>query len=143
MADNIMGSQIRSLRLERAWSQEQLADIAGLSVRTIQRLEQGQGASLESLKALASSFQVPLSFFSKSQQPAEAECPPQMAAPQMSAPVADWRGFRRTLLVYAVVNGCLAAFNLIKNPDHLWFVYVLGGWGLALVLKAIRLKWPN
>ncbi|MFN6100724.1 MAG: helix-turn-helix domain-containing protein [Burkholderiales bacterium] len=30
---------IQKLRLQRGWSQQQLADLSGLSVRTIQRLE--------------------------------------------------------------------------------------------------------
>jgi len=41
---------IQKLRLQRGWSQEQLAELSGLSVRTIQRIERGQPASIESLK---------------------------------------------------------------------------------------------
>jgi transcriptional regulator with XRE-family HTH domain len=52
---------IQKLRLQRGWSQEQLADLSGLSVRTIQRLERGQNASVESLKAIASVFEVDFS----------------------------------------------------------------------------------
>jgi transcriptional regulator with XRE-family HTH domain len=51
---------IQKLRLQRGWSQEQLGEISGLSPRTIQRLERGQPASLESLKALASAFEIDL-----------------------------------------------------------------------------------
>ncbi len=48
----IEGSQtlVQKLRLQRGWSQEQLAELSGLSVRTIQRLERGQPASVVSLK---------------------------------------------------------------------------------------------
>ena len=49
---------IQKLRLQRGWSQEQLAEMSGLSVRTIQRLEKGQTASLDSLKSLASVFEI-------------------------------------------------------------------------------------
>ena len=49
---------IHKLRLQRGWSQEQLAELSGLSVRTIQRIERGQSASVESLKCLASVFGV-------------------------------------------------------------------------------------
>lgn len=49
---------VHTLRLQRGWSQEQLADLSGLSVRTIQRIERGGGASVESLKALAAVFEV-------------------------------------------------------------------------------------
>ena len=49
---------IQKLRLQRGWSQQQLADLSGLSVRTIQRLEQGQSASVESLKSLLLSLKL-------------------------------------------------------------------------------------
>ncbi len=42
---------VRKLRLQRAWSQEQLAQLSGLSVRTIQRIERGQACGLESSKS--------------------------------------------------------------------------------------------
>ena len=47
---------IQKLRLQRGWSQAQLAELSGLSTRTIQPLERGQGASFESLKALGASI---------------------------------------------------------------------------------------
>ena len=48
---------IRKLRQERGWSQEDLAEMSGLSVRTIQRIENGGRASLETLKCLAAVFE--------------------------------------------------------------------------------------
>lgn len=47
---------IKRLRNEKAWSQDQLADVAGVSLRTIQRIEKNGIASLESKKAIASAF---------------------------------------------------------------------------------------
>lgn len=44
---------VKRLREQRHWSQEQLARLAGLSLRTVQRVEAGQKASLETVKALA------------------------------------------------------------------------------------------
>ena len=52
---------VRRLREKRNWSQEQLAIMSGLSTRTIQRIESGNKASLESLKALASVFEIDIS----------------------------------------------------------------------------------
>ena len=49
---------IRALREERAWSQEHLATVAGLSARTVQRLEADGNASLESKMAIAAAFDV-------------------------------------------------------------------------------------
>ena len=48
---------IKKMRLARHWSQEQLAEMSGLSIRTIQRIENGENAGLESLKSLASVFE--------------------------------------------------------------------------------------
>jgi len=48
---------IRMFREMRQWSQEQLAEISGLNVRTIQRVEQGLSASLDTRRALASAFE--------------------------------------------------------------------------------------
>lgn len=52
---------IKKLRERENWSQEQLATMSGLSVRTIQRIESGNKASLESLKSLASVFEIDIS----------------------------------------------------------------------------------
>jgi transcriptional regulator with XRE-family HTH domain len=53
-----MSLLIQKLRLQRGWSQQQLADLSGLSVRTVQRIESGQKATAESLKSLAAVFEV-------------------------------------------------------------------------------------
>jgi transcriptional regulator with XRE-family HTH domain len=50
---------VQKLRLQHGWSQEQLADLSGVSVRTIQRIEQGKPASAESLKNLGAVLDVP------------------------------------------------------------------------------------
>lgn len=48
--------KLRALRTQRAWSQEHLAAVSGLSARTIQRLEADGTASHESRLALAAAF---------------------------------------------------------------------------------------
>lgn len=48
---------IKLFREMRQWSQEQLAAISRLNVRTIQRLERGLSASLDTRRALASAFE--------------------------------------------------------------------------------------
>ena len=51
-----LAALIKATREMRQWSQEQLADIAGLSSRTIQRVEEGQPSSVDTRRALASAF---------------------------------------------------------------------------------------
>ena len=48
---------IKAKRLERGWTQAQLAEYSGLSQRTIQRIEKGGSATAETLKCLASVFE--------------------------------------------------------------------------------------
>jgi len=52
---------VKKLRDKNSWSQEQLATLSGVSLRTIQRVEAGNRASLETLKSLASVFEVEIS----------------------------------------------------------------------------------
>jgi uncharacterized membrane protein YhaH (DUF805 family)/DNA-binding XRE family transcriptional regulator len=56
---HINSNRLRELRVARQWSQEQLAQLSGLNLRTIQRLESGAKISTESLRALAAVFEVP------------------------------------------------------------------------------------
>lgn len=51
-------AKIKRWREERHWSQEHLAQLAGIGLRTLQRIENGQQASSETLKALANAFNV-------------------------------------------------------------------------------------
>ena len=55
----VNSTRLRELRLARQWSQEQLAALTGLNLRTIQRLEAGAKISNESLRALAAVLEVP------------------------------------------------------------------------------------
>ena len=52
----IDADRLRQLREQRAWSQEQLAEIAGLSTRTVQRVERGERALHETRMALAAAL---------------------------------------------------------------------------------------
>ncbi|WP_233998413.1 helix-turn-helix domain-containing protein [Pseudoalteromonas sp. T1lg48] len=49
---------IKSLRDSRCYSQEQLAEMSGLSLRTVQRIEAKGVASLESIKSLAAALDI-------------------------------------------------------------------------------------
>jgi DNA-binding XRE family transcriptional regulator len=52
--------EVRRLRLARGWSQEHLAQAAGLSVRTVQRVEADGTASLATATSLAATFDLSL-----------------------------------------------------------------------------------
>ena len=50
--------KLKRWREERCWSQEHLADLAGISLRTVQRIENGETASRDSIMALAAAYNV-------------------------------------------------------------------------------------
>ena len=49
---------ISDLRKQKGLTQEKLAELTGLNVRTIQRLESGEDASLETLRSIAVALDV-------------------------------------------------------------------------------------
>ncbi|MEO0956627.1 MAG: helix-turn-helix transcriptional regulator [Pseudomonadota bacterium] len=51
-------AKIKRWREERHWSQEHVAELAGIAVRTLQRIENGDGASQDTIMALAAAFGV-------------------------------------------------------------------------------------
>lgn len=69
----IDGGLVKRLREEKSWSQEHLATVAGISHRTIQRVESDGTASLETRMALASALAVSASDLSP--KPARAPLP--------------------------------------------------------------------
>lgn len=60
MEMKVDAKRIRDARTNRAWSQEHLAEVSGLGLRTIQRIEAGGNASLESVAALSTVLAIPI-----------------------------------------------------------------------------------
>ena len=123
---------IQKLRLQRGWSQEQLAEVSGLSVRTIQRLERGQPGSLESMKALAAVFETD---FDRLKEPTM-DAPRSDLRPDEALALAHVRkvkSFYVHLTQYLIVISILAVVNLTSYPNYLWFVWPALGWGLGLL----------
>lgn len=58
MAFKADAAKIKRWREERHWSQEHLAELAGIGLRTLQRIEKGEPASKDTLMALAAAFGV-------------------------------------------------------------------------------------
>ncbi len=54
----IDSNKVKSLRMSKGWSQEQLSEFSGLSLRTIQRIENGVTISMDSLNVLAKALDV-------------------------------------------------------------------------------------
>ncbi len=130
---------IKTLRLQKGWSQEELAEIADISVRTVQRLENGANCSLESAKALASAFDTQADVFLKA-LPTSQDIPVQEQLEQIKQEQATRKKYKfyRHLLVYILINTLMIIQNLTSSPDSLWFFYPLLGWGTGLLFHAFK-----
>ena len=129
---------VRKLRLQRGWSQDQLATMTGLSVRTIQRIEQGQQPGLESLKALASVFELDVAQLDGSEQQEREMRGMERDALQVSIEeraamryVERLKGFYYHMASYLLVISGLFVINYLSNPDYIWAWWTAMGLGLA------------
>ena len=134
---------VQKLRLKHGWSQQQLADASGLSVRTVQRIEAGEPASTESLKSLAAVFEV--DFSTLNPEPTMSTIalnPTEQQEKDVFDQVRKLRGFYLHLMRYVIVILGLLAINLLSSPNTLWVVWVALGWGLGLLSHAFRVFRP-
>jgi transcriptional regulator with XRE-family HTH domain len=131
---------IQKLRLQRGWSQQQLAEISGLSSRTISRIERGETPSLESLKALAAVFNVDFNTLKEQEMDATLPLIEQSQNTREEAEafkyVRKLRGFYSHLTIYILVISGLCLVNLLTKPQKIWFIYPLLGWGIGLFIHA-------
>lgn len=132
---------IQKLRLKRGWSQQQLAEASGLSVRTIQRIETGHPASIETLKSLAAVFEIDFSTLKPEQTMTSTETEKQEE--EAFKHVRRLRRFYIHVYQYVIVIIALLAVNLIVTPHRMWVFWVMFGWGLALLLHASRVFRPS
>ncbi|NKB33340.1 MAG: helix-turn-helix domain-containing protein [Pseudomonadales bacterium] len=89
---------LRELRKEKGWSQGDLSNLTGLSVRTIHRIENGHVTpSAESAKALAAVFDLPFAEFlplAKDSSPSGQQASNANSSPELvSTSATSWRGW--------------------------------------------------
>ncbi|WP_394133028.1 2TM domain-containing protein [Shewanella maritima] len=134
---------IRKLRLQRGWSQEQLAQLSGLSIRTIQRLERGQKPSLESSNALSAVFEVELSTFTEANDMTDDIREQQkhldsknltIEEQQAIEYVKDLKGFYGSLTAFAIFIPFIFILNYMISPQYYWAWWALIGWGIGIVI---------
>lgn len=135
---------VQKLRLKRGWSQQQLAEASGLSVRTIQRIEAGQPGNVESLKSLAAVFEVDFATLN-TEQPMNSSVNSSSENQEKEAfeYVRALRRFYLHLLRYVVVVLALVAVNLLTTPHQWWVLWVMAGWGIAIAFHAARVFQPT
>ncbi|KAF1024029.1 MAG: hypothetical protein GAK30_00047 [Paracidovorax wautersii] len=148
--------QVQKFRLRRGWSQQQLADASGLSLRTVQRIEAGHAGSVESYKSLAAVFEVDFTELQPQELAMTATDSPVSPA---SAPAVDHlalrqeqeafdyvrrlRRFYRSLAVYLALLVLWAVVHLGFHASRGWMAWVAGIWGVMLLVRAVRLWGPD
>jgi transcriptional regulator with XRE-family HTH domain len=114
--------QIQKLRLERGWSQEQLAQAAGLSVRTVQRLERGRPGSLETLNAVAAAFDLDISCLRAPEMETE-RAPLPSSSLAFAALILTLLSFASALLLplasilFAIAGAMTASVSVLRGRD--------------------------
>ncbi|WP_223786669.1 helix-turn-helix domain-containing protein [Marinicella meishanensis] len=146
---------LRKLRLQRGWSQEQVAELTDLSVRTIQRIERGGQPSLESAKALAAVFEVDINTFQPNTGDSSMNDHPQRIIDAETDPNTDHNGagaqvtaeeeaainhvkgikeFYGHLFMFAVF---MLAFFITGKFDHPKIPWLVLGWFAGLVIHGL------
>ena len=130
---------IQKLRQDRGWSQEQIAEMAGLSTRTVQRIENGAAASAETLKSLAAVFDIPLNQLQKSETGKTFLNP---AERRVLGEIRALRIFYIHLFFFVLVNVLLFVINFITWSDYFWAIWPLLGWGVGILIHGVTVIRP-
>jgi transcriptional regulator with XRE-family HTH domain len=131
---------VQKLRLQRGWSQQQLAELSGLNVRTIQRIEKGQEPSVESLKSLAAVFNV--DFSALKEQGMDNVISESQSAEEILAfnQVRKLKGFYIHLAQYVLVIALLTVINALTTPNRWWVQWVIMGWGVGVFFHGLQIS---
>ncbi|WP_084397690.1 XRE family transcriptional regulator [Henriciella aquimarina] len=133
--------KIKRWREERRWSQEHLADLAGIGLRTVQRIENGEPASQESLKALAAAFNVDVVALSVDQQ-AEAVrlVALQNARIRSGMRVAFWihlASYVMGMIIFAAISIGVGGDHYAMILPTIWWTVGLSGHAVAVVIVEV------
>jgi len=124
--------KIRQLREARGWSQEHLAEVAGLSARTVQRVEADGNASPESRMALSAALGVDTADLGMSAAPTPPPAPQDIPAATRSG------SLPRHLIVFFIVCTGLVIFDVMSHGAITWSKWPVLGWGIGLLMHWLR-----
>ncbi len=125
---------IRKLRLQKGWSQEQLAELTGLNVRTIQRIERGQKPGMESAKAFASVFELDLSTFINGEASMNNNAELKTDERDAIEYVKGIKEFYSHLIMFVIFA---VAFLILKEPGEPGVFWGILGWGIGVIIHGL------
>ena len=135
---------VKELRTKKGWSQEHLAQASGLSLRTIQRIESGKRAGLETLNGLAAVFDIDLNLIRQEPNMTTSEKTAQQGGAAEKNQAKEYMDNIKSLKImfwaYLIFMPLLYALNIWTEPGFLWIWIVAAGWGAGFPLYAIIIK---
>ncbi|HNB66315.1 MAG TPA: helix-turn-helix domain-containing protein [Rhodocyclaceae bacterium] len=132
---------LRQCRDARAWSQERLAEAAGLSVRTVQRVEADGRASAETRQALAGALGMEVARLSPPQDARAEPYVPTVVSPVPAAFATAGerhrcgrRGrFSRHLGIYVAMSLLFIVLDVQRDGRLDWAWWPILGWGIGVM----------
>lgn len=124
---------VRKLRLKKGWSQSQLAEMAGVTTRTIQRVEQGHRPSIETCKALASVFEVDLSLLQPEDEQMQDDTELKLDEQRVLLYAKRMKEFYEHLITYLILA---AVFLFMFHGEPVVYI-VFAGLGVGLVVHGL------
>lgn len=139
--------KIKRWREERLWSQEHLADLAGLGLRTVQRIENGDSASRDSVMALAAAFNVDAAALTVNEKTEAAEQREQKAKKGVAA---LRLGFLINLACWVFGMIVFAGISFSDGDSHfemlapaIWWTVGIAGFGLTVVIVELATRFQQ
>lgn len=124
---------VRKLRLKRGWTQSQLAEMAGVTARTIQRIEYGHQPSMETCKALASVFEVELSLLQPEREQMQNETELKEDEQRALLYAKRMKEFFEFLIIYLILA---LVFFVVFNGIALVYI-IFAGLGVGLIVQGL------
>lgn len=136
---------VRKLRLDKGLSQEQLAEMSGISTRTLQRIERGGKTSPETLKCIAAVLETDFATLREDQDMQTLNSSDQVVFPELTEDekeameyVRDIKGFYVHLTQYGAMMVILLIINLLTSPGYLWVIWPALGWGIGVAAHGLN-----
>lgn len=137
--------KIKRWREERLWSQEHLADLSGLGLRTVQRIENGDPASRDSVMALAAAFNVEAAALTINAETEAAEKSEQKARKSLAGlrlgffiNLACWV-FGMIVFVGISLSDGDGQFEMLAPA--IWWTVGMAGFGLTVVIVELATRY--
>ncbi len=136
-------TRIVELRQEHGWTQERLATASGVGLRTIQRLEAGEDASLETLSLVAEALRVPVRDLFTMIEDADLRGRVeslQIRTLEQQAARDRLTGAWRWLYIGIGIVLTLVGFTLGQYGQVLFLAYWTGGYPILMAIRRIYLE---